>query len=597
MTNFTFKRRSSNHSPEVVKPVDVERPYLFADANDGGGVRKHDVDILATIEMVEADILSAVKNVDSAVQLASEAAANTAGSLQDIREKSEEVRNSAIHMASDVVAVAAATEELTNNAVEIAGIVQDAESGTNGASLSAREMEQAFTELSKAASEIGSILDVIFGIARQTNLLALNAKIEAARAGPAGRGFAVVANEVGALSKASESSAAEIRTRIELLQSTVSMASSKAQTVIDQIVGVTPLFAAAARAVVEQRESSKELSMQINAAASFAADVTNKMAAIRIAADQAYQLNHEAEQAVATVSNQVSDFGRRFVTVIRQTALADRRRTVRLPVELPVEIFLSGGTIETVTIDLNCGGLLLASHPSWRPIIDISYDLVVSSLPRTAIKVVAISPQGVHCAFDKPSNTFASDMRSLFETHERHARPLINRSQLAAFDIQSIFENALKSEQITECDLFDIEYKLICGSNPAQFTTSALSRLEIWLAPVQEALKASDKDIVFCCAVDRNGYLPVHNLEYSMPQRIGDLVWNTANSRNKRIFDDRAGLTCARSTQPYMIHSYRRDMGGGKIVILKEYVAPITVNGRHWGGFRCAYAIKNKGLT
>ena len=31
--------------------------------------------------------------------------------------------------------------------------------------------------------------------------------------------------------------------------------------------------------------------------------------------------------------------------------------------------------------------------------------------------------------------------------------------------------------------------------------------------------------------------------------------------------------------------------GGGNFVMLKEYVAPITVNGRHWGGFRTAYQI------
>ncbi len=108
---------------------------------------------------------------------------------------------------------------------------------------------------------------------------------------------------------------------------------------------------------------------------------------------------------------------------------------------------------------------------------------------------------------------------------------------------------------------------------------------------MQERLKVSDRSIVFCCAVDRNGYLPVHNREYSQPQRANDPIWNAAHSRNRRIFDDRAGLTCARSTQPYHIHTYHRDMGGGETHMLKEYVAPITVRGRHWGGFRCAYRI------
>ena len=36
--------------------------------------------------------------------------------------------------------------------------------------------------------------------------------------------------------------------------------------------------------------------------------------------------------------------------------------------------------------------------------------------------------------------------------------------------------------------------------------------------------------------------MPVHNRIYSQPQRPGDVVWwNTANSRNRRIFNDDAG--------------------------------------------------------
>ena len=66
--------------------------------------------------------------------------------------------------------------------------------------------------------------------------------------------------------------------------------------------------------------------------------------------------------------------------------------------------------------------------------------------------------------------------------------------------------------------------------------------LAINCGAIPEPLLESDPRMVFCAAVDRNGYLPVHNRKYSLPQRPGQTAWNTANSRARRIFDDRAGF-------------------------------------------------------
>ena len=105
---------------------------------------------------------------------------------------------------------------------------------------------------------------------------------------------------------------------------------------------------------------------------------------------------------------------------------------------------------------------------------------------------------------------------------------------------------------------------------------------------VQEGILSLSSKVVFRIAADRNGYIATHNRKYCHPQR-GDLAWDTANSRYRRIFNDRTGLASARNQRPFLLQTYRRDMGGGTFVVMKEAAAPILVNGRNWGGLRLAF--------
>jgi methyl-accepting chemotaxis protein len=167
--------------------------------------------------------------------------------------------------------------------------------------------------------------------------------------------------------------------------------------------------------------------------------------------------------------------------------------------------------------------------------------------------------------------------------------PLIRAAQQAAGEIAALLEGALREGQISLADLFDEQYRPIDGTSPQQHLTRFCALTDRLFPAVQEKMLSVSDKIVFCIAADRNGYIATHNRKYCQPQRPGDTVWNTANSRYRRIFNDRTGLASARNTRPFLLQTYRRDMGGGRFVVLKEAAAPIVVNGRHWGGLRLAF--------
>ena len=154
--------------------------------------------------------------------------------------------------------------------------------------------------------------------------------------------------------------------------------------------------------------------------------------------------------------------------------------------------------------------------------------------------------------------------------------------------ISGLFEKAIDQGKITLDALFDAEYTPVAGTNPQQVVTRFTQFTDEVLTPVQEAIVAVDQHIVYAACVDTNGYLPTHNQKFAKPQG-DDPVWNAANCRNRRIFSDRAGMRAAKNENPVLLQTYRRDMGGGNFVVMKELDAPIHVRGRRWGTLRVAY--------
>ena len=168
--------------------------------------------------------------------------------------------------------------------------------------------------------------------------------------------------------------------------------------------------------------------------------------------------------------------------------------------------------------------------------------------------------------------------------------PFIAKLREAVQKIVVQFETAVDAGRISLTDLFDENYQPIAGTDPQQVMARFTSFTDTVLPSIQEPMLEFDSRVVFCAAVDRKGYLPTHNNKFSQPQGK-DPVWNNANCRNRRIFADRTGLRAGQNTKPFFLQTYRRDMGGGKFVLMKDLSIPIFVKGRHWGGLRLGYRV------
>jgi methyl-accepting chemotaxis protein len=166
--------------------------------------------------------------------------------------------------------------------------------------------------------------------------------------------------------------------------------------------------------------------------------------------------------------------------------------------------------------------------------------------------------------------------------------PIIELGISTAQRIGEEFEAAIGRGEITETQLFDEHYREIPGTNPRQYLTAYVNFTDRLLPPIQDPVQKADARIIFSVAWAKGGYLPTHNPNYCQPQSK-DPVWNAAHCRNRRVFSDRAVAKVARNTKRFLLQTYRRDMGGGNYVLMKDLSAPIFVRGRHWGAFRIGF--------
>jgi len=179
-------------------------------------------------------------------------------------------------------------------------------------------------------------------------------------------------------------------------------------------------------------------------------------------------------------------------------------------------------------------------------------------------------------------------LRTALNGSNKSERDVINFAVYAQEKVSAIISDGVEKGLVTLDELFERNHDEIPGTNPLQHLAKHSKFIDAHIQPVIEEVVAGDDRIAWCAMIDDTAYITANILAVSKPQG-DDPIWNMANCRNHRYFPDRAAKRAGQNKEPLLLQTYRRDMGGGVFVPMKDISAPIVIGGRHWGGFRIGY--------
>jgi methyl-accepting chemotaxis protein len=540
------------------------------------------------LELLELELGGMIRQLERAASAVAGGAEASATTLAAIRERTGALTSRTSAAKDTATTFAQTAEKFTRSAQSIGTQVRDAGQLADQASAAAREARANVDRLRESSAAIGNVVNLIAQIARQTTLLALNSTIEAARAGEAGRGFAVVATEVKALAVQTQNATEEITKKIEALQKDAAGSAEAVHRISQAIEAIRPVFENVNGAVAEQNRTTGEMSQNATSASHFIVAVGDSAAEIAMATSEAAAHGEEVASAGKAVTMFAQKLKTRSAVLLRQGQNEERRQAERLPCHIKVDI---AGHGTAPVYEMSAEDILISGPDAAKLSLHATLNATLDGVGACRLRIVEHSAAGARARFESPGAELAENIEDRLWAIREENVEAVTRALEAGVALTKIFEDAVASGAISIGDLFDENYVEIPGTNPLQHRTKFLGWADRALPAFQEAFREKDQRMAFCAMVDRNGYLPVHNKIYSHPQRPGDVAWNTANARNRRIFNDTAGLAAGRNQRSYLIQSYARDMGNGITIMMREIDVPIRVQGRHWGGFRTAYKL------
>ena len=307
---------------QILKEKMIEADRMKADqaAAELHTAEQRKSDMVRIADDFENAVGQIVETVSSASKELETAAGVLASTAEHAQELSSSVAGSSEKASANVQSVAAATEQLSSSVSEIGRQVQETARIAREAVGEARATTEHVGGLSKAASRIGDVVELINNIAGQTNLLALNATIEAARAGESGRGFAVVASEVKALAEQTSKATGEIGQQIADIQAATNQSVGAINHISGTIEQLSEISATIAAAVGQQGSATLEISRSVQQAATGTQQVSASIVDVQRGANETGSASSQvlsAARALTCESQRLKSEMGRFLGTVR----------------------------------------------------------------------------------------------------------------------------------------------------------------------------------------------------------------------------------------------------------------------------------------